>query len=90
MQIAWSLIIILINEHEIFFGQLWFIVRINPIKEVVPKNKMEIFIKRRTSSPSPLNGHNFQPFFVYFFSFAIESYIYETDFTLGLSQKYHF
>ena len=24
------------------------------------------------------------------FSFAIESYIYETDFTLGLSQKYHF
>ena len=26
----------------------------------------------------------------HFFSFAIESYICETDFTLGLSQKYHF
>ena len=25
-----------------------------------------------------------------FFSFAIDSYIDETDFTLGLSQKYHF
>ena len=24
------------------------------------------------------------------FSFTIESYIYEKDFTLGLSQKYHF
>ena len=24
------------------------------------------------------------------FSFVIESYIYETDFTLGLSKKYHF
>ena len=24
----------------------------------------------------------------HFFSFATESYIYETDFTLGLSQKY--
>ena len=24
------------------------------------------------------------------FSFAIESYLYETDFTLGLSQEYHF
>ena len=23
-------------------------------------------------------------------SFAIDSYIYKTDFTLGLSQKYHF
>ena len=35
----------------------------------------------------PLNGTIFFP---HFFSFAIESYIYETDFTLGLSQKYHF
>ena len=31
-------------------------------------------------------GH---PFLTPLFSFAIESYIYETDFTLGLSQKYH-
>ena len=30
--------------------------------------------------PPPLN----------FFSFAIELYIYETDFTLGPNQKYHF
>ena len=29
-------------------------------------------------------------FFPHFFSFAIDSYIYETDFTLGPSQKYHF
>ena len=35
----------------------------------------------------PLNGTNFQTFLPHFFSFAIESYIYETDFTL---QKYHF
>ena len=38
----------------------------------------------------PLNEQNFQTFLPHFFSFAIESYIYETDFTLGLSQKYHF
>ena len=38
--------------------------------------------------PSPLNGTNFQTFFyLTFSSFAIESYIYEMDFTL---QKYHF
>ena len=38
----------------------------------------------------PLNGTNFQTFFYpTFFSFAIDSYIDETDFTLGLSQKYH-
>ena len=29
-------------------------------------------------------------FLPHYFSFAIESYIYETDFTLGLSQKYNF
>ena len=38
----------------------------------------------------PLNGHNFQTFFIPLFTFALESYIYETDFSLGLSQKYHF
>ena len=31
-----------------------------------------------------LNSKNFQIFFTPLFSFAIESYIYETDFTLGL------
>ena len=37
------------------------------------------------------DGHNFQTFFYpTFFSFTIYSYIDETDFTLGLSQKYHF
>ena len=35
----------------------------------------------------PLNGTNFQTFFYPLFSFEIESFIYETDFTL---QKYHF
>ena len=40
--------------------------------------------------PPPLNGTNFQTFFTPLFSFAIDSYIDETDFTLGLSQKYHF
>ena len=38
--------------------------------------------------PHPLNGTNFQTFFPHFFSFAIDSYIDETDYTLG--QKYHF
>ena len=47
-------------------------------------------IRRQTPRPPPLNSHNFQEFFTPFFSFAIESYIYETDFALGLSQKYHF
>ena len=37
--------------------------------------------------PPPLNGTNFQTFLTPLFSFAIESYIYETDFTF---QKYHF
>ena len=36
---------------------------------------------------TPHNGKKFQTFFSPFFSFAIEYYIYETDFTL---QKYHF
>ena len=46
------------------------------------------FAIRGPTPPSPLNGTNFQTFFLpHFFSFAIESYIYETDFTL---QKYHF
>ena len=45
---------------------------------------MEFSIKRRT--PPPL----MDIFSIQFFSFAIESYFYETDFTPGLSQKYHF
>ena len=39
--------------------------------------EMAFAIRRRT--PPPLNGTNFLPFFTPFFSFAIESYIYETD-----------
>ena len=35
-------------------------------------------------------GVGFQTFFYPTFSFTIESYIDETDFTLGLSQKYLF
>ena len=46
------------------------------------------FLPLGVDPPLPLNGTNFQTFFYpTFFSFAIESYIYETDFTL---QKYHF
>ena len=36
--------------------------------------------------PPSLNGHCFQTFFNPHFSFAIESYIYEADFTLGQSK----
>ena len=48
------------------------------------KFKMAFAIRRR--SPPPLNGTNFQTFYYPIFSFAVESYIYETDVTLGLSQ----
>ena len=37
-----------------------------------------------------LNGTNFHPFFTPLFSFAIESYLYETDFTTGPSQNYQY
>ena len=47
---------------------------------------MAFAIKRR---PSPLNGPNFHPVLPHLFSFAIESYLYETDFTSGPSQ-YHY
>ena len=46
------------------------------------------FAIRRRLPPNGTFSINFFP--VLFSSFAIESYIYETDFTLGLSQKYHF
>ena len=36
--------------------------------------------------PPSLNGTNFQTFYYPIFSFAVESYKNETDFTLGLSQ----
>ena len=49
---------------------------------------MEFSIKRPISPL--LNGTNFHPFFYpTFFSVAIESYLYETDFTPGPSQNYH-
>ena len=50
---------------------------------------MAFAIKRRiTPFPSPLLMALISIHFLpHFFSFAIESYIYETDFTL---QKYHF
>ena len=47
-------------------------------------------IKRRTPSPPILIPLLATQFFTPHFTFAIESYIYETDFTLGLSQKYQF
>ena len=53
------------------------------------KFKMDNSINRRTPHPRlmDLSSSHFLP---HFFSFAIDSYIDETDFTLGLSQKYHF
>ena len=47
------------------------------------KFKMAFAIRR----PTPLMAKFPDIFLPHFFSFAIESYIYETDFTL---QKYHF
>ena len=49
---------------------------------------MEFSIKRPTlpTPASPL----MDIISTHFFSFAIESYMYETDFTLGLTQRYHF
>ena len=41
----------------------------------------------RRPTPPPLMAQISRHFFTPLFSFAIESYIYETDFTL---QKYHF
>ena len=49
---------------------------------------MTLAIRRRT--PHPSNGTFPPPFYAPLFSCAIKYYIYETDFTLGLSQKYHF
>ena len=52
---------------------------------------MDFPIKRRTPPPrAPLNGTNFHPFLPHFFSFAIESYLYETDFTIGFSKNITF
>ena len=51
------------------------------------KFKMAFAIRRPTPPPPPLMAKFPDIFLPHFFSFAIESYIYETDFTL---QKYHF
>ena len=48
---------------------------------------MVFAIRRR---PPPLMVIISRHFFTPLFSFAIDSYIDETDLTLGLSQKYHF
>ena len=48
---------------------------------------MEIYFKRRAPLLMDIISIHFLPLF---FSFANESYIYETDFTIGLSKKYHF
>ena len=60
------------------------------LREVIQKNCkvfMTLAIRRRT--PLPLVAL-FPLHFFPIFSCAMEYYIYETDFTLGLSQKYHF
>ena len=51
------------------------------------KFKMAFAIRGPTPAPPPLMAKFPDIFLPHFFSFAIESYIYETDFTL---QKYHF
>ena len=55
------------------------------LKGEYSKNKMKSFWLL-PSSIEP-NGTNFHPFFTPLFSFAIESYIYKTDFRGGLSKK---
>ena len=40
--------------------------------------------------PPPLMAQISRHFLLHLFSFVIGSYIYEMDFTLDLSQKYHF
>ena len=61
------------------------------IREVCGKSKwkfkMAFAIRRPTPPLPPLMAKFPDIFSPHFFSFAIESYIYETDFTL---QKYHF
>ena len=51
------------------------------------KSKMPLAIRRR---PPPSMVQISRYFYTPLFSFAIESHIYETDFTVGVSQKYHF
>ena len=51
------------------------------------KFKMAFAIRRPPPPSPPLMAQISRHFFTPLFSFAIESYIYETDFTL---QKYHF
>ena len=59
------------------------------IREVVKKSKwkFKMAFAIRGPTPPPLMAKFPDIFLPHFFSFAIESYIYETDFTL---QKYHF
>ena len=54
------------------------------------KKNYEIVLLPMHGAPPPLMAQISGHFLPHFFSFAIESYIYETDFTLGRSQKYHF
>ena len=59
------------------------------IREVVKKSKwkFKMAFAIRGPPPPPLMAKFPDIFLPHFFSFATESYIYETDFTL---QKYHF
>ena len=57
------------------------------IREVVKKSKWKFKMAFAIRGPPPLMAKFPDIFLPHFFSFAIESYIYETDFTL---QKYHF
>ena len=57
------------------------------VKKSKWKFKMAFAIRGPTPPPPPLMAQISRHFFTPLFSFAIESYIYETDFTL---QKYHF
>ena len=57
------------------------------IREVFKKSKWKFKMAFAIRRPPPLMAKFPVIFLPHFFSFAIESYIYETDFTL---QKYHF
>ena len=55
------------------------------------KFKMAFAIRRRPPHPpAPLMAQISRHFLRHFFSFAIESYIYETEFTLGPIKKSRF
>ena len=82
---AFAQMSLILMESEHHKGQVGPRVR-DGVKKSKWKFKMAFAIRGPTPPP-PLMAKFPDIFLPHFFSFAIESYIYETDFTL---QKYHF